>query len=163
MSGCGNKPKHNCGSLKSNSRCVFYDLNVPDYSKLEEEDCTTVEEVLEDLYNLVTELRDSVNLEDLKVSAECLELDKVKSSYDKKKKTYLVKDVLKVIIEKLCNDGSPKDSASGGNSNSDNCFDNKCVAELLDDLDYRGLVDKCGRKPSSLKGFFQLLIDNIAK
>lgn len=69
------------------------------FSKLAENDCTTIEETTSDLYNLVNWLRESVNVEGLDIKD--LELQSVLDSYDTSKQRYLVKDVLREIISQV--------------------------------------------------------------
>lgn len=147
MSNCKRKPKNTCGDRKSNARCVFYDLPIPEFSKLED-DCVTIEETTEDLYKLAEWLKESIDLEDLDPS--CLTLEKVNDKYyGNKVKRYLVKDVLKELIQKNCNE-----SVKGDTNN---------INWVLENLDYKCLVFPCGPKPGSLLEFFQLLINKTCQ
>ena len=42
--------KYNCGDKRQNARCVLYEGYIPNYSKLLDEDCITLEETTEELY-----------------------------------------------------------------------------------------------------------------
>ena len=138
------KPKHTCGDRSSNARCVFYDLNTPSFSKLSENDCTTVEETTSDLYSLVSWLRESVNVEGLDIKD--LEIQAVQDSYDNSKQRFLVKDILSEIISQV--------------------DDIKKLTDLNDTdsglvLYLKCLGDSCGPPITSLKDLLQTLIDEI--
>ena len=138
------KPKHTCGDRSSNARCVFYDLNTPSFSKISENDCTTVEETTSDLYNLVSWLRESVNVEGLDIKD--LEIQSVLDSYDNSKQRFLVKDILSEIISQV--------------------DDIKKLTDLNDTdsglvLDLKCLGNSCGTPITSLKDLLQTLIDEI--
>ena len=138
------KPKHTCGDRSSNARCVFYDLDIPSFSKLSNNDCVTVEETTTDLYNLVSWLRESVNIENLDIRD--LDLQSVLDSYEPTKQRYLVKDVLEGIISQV---DDIKKLAESNDTNSGL------------ELDFKCLVSSCGAPISSLKGLLQALIDEV--
>ena len=138
------KPKHTCGDRSSNARCVFYDLDIPSFSKLSNNDCVTVEETTSDLYNLVSWLRESVNIEGLDMKD--LELQSVLDSYDTSKQRFLVKDVLGEIISQV--------------------DDIKKLTETNDTdsglkLDFKCLGSSCGPPITSLEDLLQTLIDEV--
>ena len=138
------KPKHTCGDRSSNARCVFYDLDIPSFSKLSNNDCVTVEETTSDLYNLVSWVRESVNIEGLDMKD--LELQSVLDSYDTSKQRFLVKDVLGEIISQV--------------------DDIKKLTETNDtdsglELDFKCLGSSCGPPITSLKDLLQTLIDEV--
>ena len=138
------KPKHTCGDRSSNARCVFYDLNTPSFSKISENDCTTIEETTSDLYKLVSWLRESVNIEGLDIKD--LEIQSVLDSYDNSKQRFLVKDILSEIISQV--------------------DDIKKLTDLNDTdsglvLDLKCLVNSCGPPITSLKDLLQTLIDEV--
>lgn len=56
---CGNKTKNTCGE-KGYATCVYYEKAVPDFSELE--DCITLEETTEELYKIVKDLKEQVDL-----------------------------------------------------------------------------------------------------
>lgn len=140
--GCENAPKYTCGDRKSNARCVFYDLPVPEYSKLDEEDCVTIEETTEDIYKLVSWLKESIDTEDFEI--ECLEVDKVKDTYRKDNNRYLLVDIVKELVKKSCSNNDKSDQS---------------INNILSNLDYKCLVDDCGQKPGSLQELLQLIIN----
>lgn len=143
---CKNKPKYNCGS-KVNAKCVFYDLTAPSFSKLHDEECLVAEETIEDLYNLVGWVRESIDISD--IDASCLDIDKVEDSYDTDEQRYLLKDVVEKLVEKACND---EDSFGGGSGN---------LNSVIEGLNYRCLVNTCGTNPGSLKELLQMIIDAV--
>lgn len=138
------KPKHTCGDRSSNARCVFYDLNTPSFSKLSDSECVTVEETTSDLYNLVSWLRESINIENLDIRD--LDLQSVLDSYEPTKQRYLVKDVLEGIISQV---DDIKKLAESNDTNSGL------------ELDFKCLVSSCGTPITSLKDLLQALIDVV--
>ena len=138
------KPKHTCGDRSSNARCVFYDLNIPSFSKLSDSECVTVEETTSDLYNLVSWLRESINIENLDIRD--LDLQSVLDSYEPTKQRYLVKDVLEGIISQV---DDIKKLAESNDTNSGL------------ELDFKCLVSSCGTPITSLKDLLQALIDEV--
>lgn len=138
------KPKHTCGDRSSNARCVFYDLNIPPFSKLSDSECVTVEETTSDLYNLVSWLRESINIENLDIRD--LDLQSVLDSYEPTKQRYLVKDVLEGIISQV---DDIKKLAESNDTNSGL------------ELDFKCLVSSCGAPITSLKDLLQALIDEV--
>lgn len=148
MGNCRQAPKHTCGDSRSNSKCVFYDLNVPEYSDLYEDECPLViEETTEDLYKLMTWVRESIDLKDF--DKGCLDIESVKDSYNTKENRFLIKDVLSELIKKSCFEGS------NGTSNN--------IDFIIKNLDYKCLVDDCGETPGSLQQFLQLIINKICE
>ncbi len=138
------KPKHTCGDRSSNARCVFYDLDTPSFSKLSNNDCVTVEETTTDLYNLVSWLRESVNIENLDIRD--LDLQSVLDSYEPTKQRYLVKDVLEGIISQV-DDIKKLTESNDTNSGLE--------------LDFKCLVNSRCTPITSLKDLLQTLIDEI--
>lgn len=147
MGACNYKPKYTCGDSKTNARCVFYDLPVPEFSNIYEEDCLTTEETTEDIYELISWIKESIDLEDIDI--ECLEVEKVKDKYFKDKNRFLIKDILEKLIQRECN------NSIGGDSND--------IPFILTNLDYKCLVDECGIKPGSLMELLQMIINKICE
>ena len=141
--GCGNKPKHTCGDRRSNARCVFYDIPVPTYSRLKEEDCITVEETTDDLYNLISWLKESVDISE--VSIKDLDVESVPDSYVKGNHRVLLKEVITKLISEL--------------NNLKNRVDEKDPEKM--DLDYKCLVSPCGNQISTTEELLQVLIDEV--
>lgn len=61
MKNCGNKVKHTC-SEKNYATCVYYELEVPDFSSLVDQDCITLEETTEDQYNILEGIKSEIDL-----------------------------------------------------------------------------------------------------
>jgi hypothetical protein len=61
MKNCGNKIKHTCAE-KNYATCVYYELEVPDFSSLVGEDCITLEETTEDQYNILEGIKSEIDL-----------------------------------------------------------------------------------------------------
>ena len=61
MKNCGNKVKHTC-SEKNYATCVYYELEVPDFSSLVNQDCITLEETTEDQYNILDGIKSEIDL-----------------------------------------------------------------------------------------------------
>lgn len=141
--GCGDKPKYTCGDRRSNARCVFYDIPVPTYSKLVEEDCLTVEETTEDIYKLISWIKESVDLTG--VSFNELEVEEVSDSYIKNNHRVLLKEVITKLISELYN--------------LKNKVDEKDPERM--DLDYKCLVSSCGDPISTTEQLLQTLIDEV--
>lgn len=135
-----NKKKNTCGNRVPAS-CVFYDLNVPEYSKLDKEECLVIEETTEDLYNLVTWIKESIDLKNFE--KDCLEVDDVEDTYNKDKRRFLIKDVIIELKNKMCElEGRLSDD-------SDDTLE----------LDFKCLVGPCGDPITSLKDLLQVLIN----
>ena len=83
---CTDRTEQRC--KKVYSTCVSYEKELPEFSELDE--CVSIEETTEELYNLVGTIREELDL-------ESLEFDCIQISGDKK-----VKLILQTLINKLC-------------------------------------------------------------
>lgn len=92
MKNCGNKIKHTCAE-KNYATCVYYELEVPSFSSLADEDCKTLEETTEDQYTILEDIKSEIDLSTL--GQECEELD-----YGVLPKT--VKNVILKYEEEIC-------------------------------------------------------------
>ncbi len=61
MKNCGSKIKHTCAE-KNYATCIYYELEVPDFSSLVGEDCITLEETTEDMYTLIGDIKSEIDL-----------------------------------------------------------------------------------------------------
>ena len=61
MRNCGSKIKHTC-SEKNYATCVYYELEVPTFSNLVNQDCVTLEETTEDQYNILLDIKSEIDL-----------------------------------------------------------------------------------------------------
>lgn len=145
MSCCGdNKPKYNCGERIS-SACVFYDKYFPKYSKLKDSDCVTLEETTEELYKKQEHILEHLDTKNL--GRKCL--DYAVTDYEGAD-VYLVKDVLKVFEDEIC---QLKESASSGGS--------KVV--VAGNYDLKCLTDDPCFKYKSSDDIINLLIEKVCK
>lgn len=90
MKNCGNKVKHTC-SEKTYATCVYYELEVPDFSSLVNQDCITIEETTEDQYNILEGIKAELDLSAL--GQDCI-------TYGINPKT--VKNVLLKYEQEIC-------------------------------------------------------------
>lgn len=90
MKNCGNKIKHTC-SEKNYATCVYYELEVPDFSSLVNEDCITLEETTQDQYNILVDIKSEIDLSAL--GQDCI-------NYGVNPKT--VKSVLLKYEQEIC-------------------------------------------------------------
>lgn len=64
MKNCGNKVKHTCAE-KNYATCVYYELEVPDFSSLVNQDCITLEETTKDQYDILAGIKSEIDLSSL--------------------------------------------------------------------------------------------------
>lgn len=138
-----NKLKHNCG-IKTPSRCVFYDLDLPEFSKLNIlNDCITIEETTEDLYNLTDLVLSSIDTKDL--GKQCLTYKVSQNKYKPSENIIFIKDVLLKFEEEIC---SLKNN-------------NKTEVDIIKNLDFKCLQGPCDNNIDSLETLLQVLINEI--
>src|SRR5690606_13744263 len=90
---CTGKIKNTCGSSKTYAPCVYYELDLPDFSTIEE-DCVTLEDTTSEIYNLIKDIREQLDLSDL--GGDCLTY-----TLDSENRI-VVKNALLKIEEKYC-------------------------------------------------------------
>ena len=138
-----NKLKHNCG-IKTPSRCVFYDLDLPEFSKLSIlNDCITIEETTEDLYNLTDLILSSIDTKDL--GKQCLNYKVSQNKYKPSENIIFIKDILLKFEEEIC---SLKNN-------------NKTEVDIIKNLDFKCLQDPCNNDINSLETLLQVIINEI--
>ena len=138
-----NKLKHNCG-IKTPSRCVFYDLDLPEFSKLSIlNDCITIEETTEDLYNLTDLILSSIDTKDL--GKQCLNYKVSKNKYKPTENIIFIKDILLKFEEEICN------LKNNG----------KTEVDIIKNLDFKCLQGPCDSNIDSLETLLQVLINKI--
>jgi len=125
--GC-NKIKNTCVD-KHFASCVYYELDTPSFSDLE--DCVTIEETTQELYEVLDNVRTKVDINDGVVLTELLE----------EKQDQI--DVLQEKVETLENQNVCEQSI-------ENC-----------NLDLQGLVDVCGEEPTTVGQLLQILINEL--
>jgi hypothetical protein len=91
MSNCNNRVKQTCGSINY-ATCISYETELPTFSELG--GCVSIEETTEELYNLVGEIKEEIDLSEL--GEKCLEY-----ITDENNKV-VVKNVLLKFEEKIC-------------------------------------------------------------
>lgn len=138
---CGDKINYSCGE-KLYATCVYYELDLPEFSEIEGE-CTTIEETTEDQYKLLEDIFDQIDLSDL--GETCL--DYIQGEDNKN----IVKNVLKKFEEEIC---SLKDRVEVLES-TDIC--DKSIEEC--GLDLGTLVDECDNPLTTLKDVLQVLLN----
>lgn len=85
---CNDKIKQRC--KKGYGKCVAYESQAPEWSALFEESCLDIEQVADDLYENLGEVKEEINLTDLENS--CLTLPV----------TPTVKNVIQLLIDTIC-------------------------------------------------------------
>ena len=124
--------KNTCGGGKINAKCVDYDRNLGEKSKLKQ-GCTDVSATTEELYTLVDWLYS--NTSEVEVTDNCL-LSNGK---------YSVKRIVKEYGKEICNLKKITENAD---------YDT-----IIKDLDMKCLTTPCGKKISNIKELFQALIN----
>jgi hypothetical protein len=139
MKNCGNKIKHTC-SEKNYATCIYYELEVPTFSSLVDEDCITLEETTEDQYNILTGIKSEIDLSAL--GQDCI-------TYGINPKT--VKSVLLKYEQEIC---TLKDKV--------NTLETTAICDM--DITNCGLTlpdNPCGGTFSTLGELLGYLLDNI--
>lgn len=67
---CGNKVKHMCGGVQNYALCTRYESVVSEHSNLNDEDCLSVQEVIEDVYNITEDIYSKIDMSGL--SNDCI-------------------------------------------------------------------------------------------
>jgi hypothetical protein len=140
MKNCGNKIKHTCAE-KNYATCIEYELEVPTFSSLVEQDCFTLEETTEDTYDLIGGIKSEIDLTAL--GQDCI-------SYGINPKT--VKSVLLKYEEEIC------DLKSKVEVLETTAICDKIITECVD---LTGIVDQCDSPVNTLGELLQYLLDNI--
>ena len=135
MNDCrNNNLKYNCGS-KTNARCVGYDGYLPEYSKLE--DCVTIEETTEELYENQEKIYESIDLSNL--GKNCI-------TYNKKDEKLKVKEALFTIETEICKLKNQDEES--------NAID-------ISKLDLKCLKDPCNNNINNINQLLQVLINEV--
>jgi len=83
------KIKHNCGK-KNYAKCINYEGEVPEFTNLEDTDCLDIEEVIEDAYSLIEDIKEEIDLSDL--DNECFTIPQNTKT----------KELFQLLINKIC-------------------------------------------------------------
>ena len=92
MKNCKTKPETTCGT-RGYATCVYYEGYIPPFSSLDQDDCNTVHETLEDIYNEMETMQDEADLSEL--GNECI-------TYTETAGRILIKDAFKAMETKIC-------------------------------------------------------------
>jgi len=65
---CTGQIKGNCKKVYAN--CTAFEGTIPEYSDLAEQDCLTIEETTQDIYEILTDIKTDLELESLR--GECI-------------------------------------------------------------------------------------------
>lgn len=140
MGNCRNdKPKCNCGK-KQNARCVYYEGYLPEFSELD--DCVTLEETTEEIYENLEEIKDSIDLS--KLGKECIDYSEFQED-DKLK----VREAMLTFEKEIC---ELKNTTA----------DNSCCIDLSK-LDFKCLVDPCNNTIDTQLKLIQIMINKICE
>ena len=137
METCNNR-KYSCGE-KISSICTIYDGELPEWSELNDEICVTIEETTEELYNQVTDIKESLDTSNL--GGSCLQYPNNEDIKQKDANLVFEKtlcDLLEIVKD---------------NTNS----------ILTCELNYEGLIEECEDKPKTFCEFYQFILDELKK
>ena len=138
-----NKLKNTCG-IKTPSRCVFYDLDLPEFSKLSIlNECITIEETTNDLYNITDLVLSSIDTKEL--CKQCLKYKVSQNKYKPFEDIVFIKDILLKFEEEICELKNETDSNSNDSL----------------ELDFKCLTNPCNNEINSLKDLLQILINEV--
>ena len=140
MGNCGqDKRKFHCGQ-RLNSVCVFYDGYIPEDSDLSGEECITVEETIDDLYHMIDDIKENIDLSDL--GDKCIDYDEEEPGKIK------VKEALIKFEELIC---ELKENSS---TTTVNGID-------LSKIDPKCLINECQANFTSVEQLLQAIIDKL--
>ena len=128
--GC-NKIKDTCVDYNY-ATCVYYELDLPEISNITD-DCVTLEDTTEDLYQIVETLEAQIGLEDEEVAGELIDAQ-----------AQLI-ETLQQKVETLENKNICEQSIEGCN------------------LELQGLVDICGEQPDTVGELLQIIVNQITQ
>ena len=133
---CHNKIKHTCSSTNY-ATCIHYESSVNTDSQYDENDCLSIEETTQDIYN---------QLENLDLSA----LGELCLEYTQASGKNIVKNVLLKFEEKICEYEQRITE-----------LENRplCEMPLGDCVDTKCLVDACNENISTVGQLLQALVD----
>lgn len=134
-----NKIKHTCSSTNY-ATCIHYESSVNTDSQYNDNDCLSIEETTQDIYNQLENL-------DLSALGElCLEYVQVSGKN-------IVKNVLLKFEEKICeleNRVEELETVNICNQSITSC-----------NLDFGTLTNQCDTQPTTLAETLQLILDNL--
>ena len=139
MKKCNQKIKHTCSSTNY-ATCIHYESSVNTDSEYDENDCLSIEETTQDIYN---------QLENLDLSA----LGDLCLSYTTVGGKNIVKNVLLKFEEKICELEEKITELETVNICNQNIV--PC------NLDFGTLTTECGDQPTTLAEAIQLILDTL--
>lgn len=135
-----NKITNTCPD-STNARCVDYEGNIPEISKLYEQGCINTHETTEDTYELVEKLYDQIDMSEL--GNDCIEYPLPKYA----------KTVVKVLEEKVCSLIGRVDTLEDTHI---------CDIDITGcNFDFGELVDPCGDPITTLGQLLQIIINEL--
>lgn len=141
MKNCGSKIKHTCAE-KNYATCIYYELEVPDFSSLVDQDCITLEETTEDQYEILGDIKSEIDLSAL--GQDCI-------NYGVNPKT--VKSVLLQYEQEICD---LKDRVNTLETTA------ICDMDITNcGLDLSGINNNCSSPVTTLADLLGYLLDNI--
>lgn len=139
MGCCNDSTKNNCGS-KVYATCVYYEGNLPEYSKLDK-DCVVAEETIEELYKNQELILKSIDTSE--IQEDCIDYPRTDDN------KILVVDILQKLQDEIC---SIKEKPDTSSNNID-----------LSNLDMKCLEDEPCYNSNSLNNVLQTMIDKICE
>ena len=139
--GCGKYDiSSTCGD-RYYATCTFYQTELPEWSELKDQNCVTIEETTEELYEAVTEIKDQ--LDNSELSGGCIEYPN--SDPAQNEVNAAVQEKLCEIVQQLEDFGSPSNGV------------------FCPNLDYGNLVDPddCDGKPTTWCEFAQFVLNQL--
>lgn len=130
---------------KNEAACTYYRLEIPSFSDLSSEGCTTIEETTNDIYNIIkVDVKENLDLSELDLS--CIDYEEEEAG----KPT--VKEFAIKIDKEVC---ELKDKQVSFETNL-------CEASIENcNIDLKSIVDSCDIQPTTQQELFQALIDEI--
>lgn len=141
MKDCNKKISNTCGT-KNYAPCIYYELELPDFSSIEDE-CVTIEDTTSDIYDLIKDIREQLDLSELGENCLTYTLDI--------NNKIVVKNALLEIEEKYCEleeKVTELENIGLCNISIEDC-----------ELDLGTLVDSCDEVPQTLSELLQVLIN----
>lgn len=128
-----NYRKSTCGT-KTQAICTHYHGELPAHSELTNEDCVTIEETTEELYNTQEKILNEIDLSEL---GDCI-------TYEPQGDKLTVKEVLQALETEIC----------------DIKENSKTIVDIKR-LDMKCLEDECGVPIKDLTTLFQIIINKL--
>jgi hypothetical protein len=139
--GCNDTDKkYNCGQ-RINSRCVYYDLDIPECSDLSGESCVTVQDAMQNAYDMICSMDSGLDLSNL--GNDCIDYEEADPG------NIQVNEALKKHEQLIC-------ELQTAANNAPCPIDISCM-----NLDTSCLQDPCGTGFATLEDLLQAMINQI--